>query len=122
MIQAGKLRNLVTIEQKAGSQDASGQVIYAWTTYVKAWVSIEQLSGLEREAAQSIFAGANCRMRMRYQPGVLPAMRVTLPSQTNPNAGQDRHFDIVAALDPDGRQRELQIMCVERVESGQVGE
>lgn len=110
-LQSGKLRYLVTIEQVAGTQDATGQEQWTWQTFTQAYVSIEELSGQERLVAQQLYAGVNIRMRMRYQSGIVPKMRVTQTGTAT------IHYDIQAALDPDGRQRQLELLCTQRVEA-----
>ena len=112
-LRAGPLRYLVTIEQLAGTQDSTGAVNKTWTTVDTAWASIESLGGFERQVADQIAAGANTRIRMRYRDGILPSMRVKYG---------DRIFDIIDPGDPDGMRRELSLICIERVESGNAGE
>jgi SPP1 family predicted phage head-tail adaptor len=119
--QASALRYLVAIEQISGTRDATGQELQDWAPYSMAYVSIEQLSGQERVIAQQIYAGVNVRMWTWFQDGIKPKMRVSLPLPTDgacAGAPQARLFDIVAALDPDGLRRYLQLVCIERVESG----
>lgn len=104
----------VTIEQLAGTQDATGAELQTWNSFTTAWVSIEQLGGTERVVAQQIFAEASTRLWMKFQPGILPKMRVTYTD----GGSVTRHFDILSVADPDGRRRFLQLLCTERVESG----
>jgi SPP1 family predicted phage head-tail adaptor len=110
---SGSARYLVTIEQITGTQDAWGQEIQTWSTFLTAWASIEELGGQESAKAQQIFAIGTVRIRMRYQAGITPRMRVTYGL---------RHFDIKNISDPDGRRRRLELICEERVQSGTAGE
>lgn len=110
-LQAGKLRYLVTIEQVAGTQDATGQETWTWNTFTQAYVSIEELAGTERLVAQQLYATASVRMRMRWQDGIVPKMRVTMTGAATV------HYDILAALDPDGRQRQIELLCALRTEA-----
>jgi len=101
-------RYKVTIDQLAGTQDATGAVEKTWTTFTNAWVSIEQLNGSERVVAQQLNPDVSVRMWMKWQDGISPTMRVSYGS---------RHFDIMAVMDLDGKRRFLQLLCNERVGS-----
>lgn len=101
----------VAVEQLTGEQDATGEELKNWETFTSAWISIEQLGGSERVVASQIFADINVRCWMKFQDGIKPKMRL------NYNSGA-RIFDILAVVDRNGKRRHLQLLCVERVESG----
>ncbi|HLI64135.1 MAG TPA: phage head closure protein [Terriglobales bacterium] len=103
----------VVIEMLDGTQGPTGEQNQNWVPFTTAWVSIEQLMGQERVVAQQLYATASCRLWMKFQPGIMPAMRVNYT-----NGGMQRLFDIHAAIDSDGRRRFLQLMCTERTEAG----
>lgn len=104
---AGYYRHLVEIQQKTVIRDPdTGELIEDWAPYAKVWAAVEDLSGREFWAAQQVQSEVSTRVRIRYLPGVNPTMRVV-------HAG--RHLEITAVLDPDGRRRELQLLCKELV-------
>lgn len=109
----GRARYLVTIEQLAGTQDATGQQLWSWSTFTTAWAEIRGLSGYEHLAAAQLVAGVSAVILIRINELVTPKMRITY--------GQ-RHWDILAAFDPTGARKTTKMLCNERVESGQPGE
>lgn len=97
-----ELRHLVTIQQLVETQNAYGEIIAVPQTFATAWGSVEDLAGREFFAAQQINAEVTTRIRIRYLAGILPQMQAIANGRT---------YDILAVLDPDGRRRELQLMC-----------
>lgn len=105
IVRSGELRHRVTIQQKTTAQDTYGQPIETWTNVATVWASIEDLRGREFiEARQVPAAEITTRVRIRYRTGIEPTMRVIYGSRT---------LEITAVIDPDGRKRELELMCQE---------
>ena len=102
----GKLRHRILIEQAAETRDADGSVIEAWSAYATVQASIEPLSAREYFAAQSTQADVTHRINLRYLAGVTPKMRVSYGS---------RLFDILSVINVGERNRELQLICREKV-------
>jgi len=106
-VKIGKLRNRVTIEQVAETQDSDGSVIETWSNYAGAQAAIEPISGREYFAAQTTQADVTHRISLRYVSGVTPKMRVKYGS---------RVFDILSVININERNRELQLMCRESID------
>ena len=102
MIRAGELRHRVTIQQLVESQNEYGEITTTPQTFASVWGAVEDLSGREYFAAQQINAEVSTRIRIRYRAGVVPKMLAVCDG---------RIYDILAVLDPDGRRRELHLMC-----------
>ena len=105
-MRAGTLRHQVVIQQRADTQNPSGEPIPSWTTFATANASIVPLQGRELEAAQQVMAAVSHRIDLRYMPGVLATMRVQYGS---------RYFDIKAVINVNELNRNLQLLCTERV-------
>jgi SPP1 family predicted phage head-tail adaptor len=106
MIQPGKLRYPVIIQKLVGTLDAAGQEVLTWQTHGTRWASIEPLQGRELLSARLIQSEVTTRIRLRYLAGVKAKMRVLFGS---------RVFDIQDVINPEERNIELQLMCIERV-------
>jgi SPP1 family predicted phage head-tail adaptor len=106
MIYAGKLRRPVTIQKLAGTLDASGQEVQTWQSHGTRMAAIEPLQGREYFSARQIQSEITTRIRIRYLAGVTAKMRVLFGS---------RVFDIQEVINPEERNVELQLMCIERV-------
>ena len=107
-----ELRQRVRLERKrVTGRDKDGGEIVAWDEIATRAAAVEPLSGRERFAAQQVQAEVTHRVRLRHPSGVTPEMRVVLVDH-----GQaDRNFNILAALNPEERSRELELLCAEKV-------
>ena len=78
MLDAGKLRHRVDIEEQAHVQDMqTGEMVTTWTTFAASIpASIEPLSAREFIQAAAVQSAVTARIVIRYLPGVTPAMRV----------------------------------------------
>lgn len=109
MIDAGKLRQRITIQQPNDTtQNTFGEVVLTddsnWTTVDTLWAEIETLTGRELYAAQRIAAEATHKVTLRYYPGIIPKQRVLFGT---------RIFDVNAVLNIEERNIELHLLCKE---------
>jgi len=105
-MRAGKLRHPIEIQYDNGSQNSFGQQIPDWTKLVDWHASIEPLQGNELWRAQQVNAEVSHRVRMRYRASITPRNRIVFDS---------RNFDILAVLNHDEKNRELELLCKEVV-------
>ena len=105
-MEAGKLRNRVTIQKKSVVRDSYGAETITWVTHCQAWASIEPLRGREFMEARQAQAELTTRIRVRYQSGIEPEMRVLFGTRT---------FDIQDVIHVLERRREIQLMCTEQL-------
>lgn len=75
---AGRLRHRVTIEELTTELDSDGKRAETWADAFGGMLSadIAPLSGRELIAAQAVQSRVTTRIKMRYRPGILAAMRV----------------------------------------------
>lgn len=106
MIEIGKLRQRITIQQLSKSRDTYGATKKGWTSFATCWAAVEPLSGKEFWNAQQIAAEITTRVRIRYREGVKPTMRILFGS---------RILEIKGITNPEERKKELQILCSEKV-------
>lgn len=108
-MRAGKLRQLIDIEQYSETQDGTGDPVKGWTTFVSAVpASIEPMSGRETFTSQQVLSSTTHAVRTRYFAGVTSKMRVKFGV---------RYFRINDVRNVDERGRELDLQCVE-IEGG----
>lgn len=105
-MQAGELRNRITINTGATTPDAYGENLPAPTVFATVWAKVTQLSGRELYYAQQQQALATHKVTMRYYAGVTETMSIAWQG--------GRTLNIVAVNDIDGRHRELELLCQER--------
>jgi SPP1 family predicted phage head-tail adaptor len=105
-MQAGNLRNRITVQDKNVTQNAYGEEVITWTTVDEVWAAVEPLMGREFMAAKQVQAEVSTRIRMRFIPGLAPEMRVLFGS---------RVFEILSVQHVYERRRELILMCKEIV-------
>jgi len=106
-MRAGTLRQKVLIQQNTPSRDSYGAEVEAWTDYAEVWASIEPARGREFWESQQVNAEVTGKIRIRYLEEVTPKMRVKHGS---------RIFEIIAVINPEERNRELQLMVKERID------
>lgn len=100
-MRAGTLRHRVAIEQlvaNSPTQNAGGEMDETWTNVATVWGAVEPLRGRELFAAQQVASEVTGTIRIRYLAGVTPKMRCVFGT---------RNYDILSAVNPDERNREL---------------
>lgn len=103
----GKLRHRVTIEHKVRMRDPeTNEIIEGWQPLTTRWGSIEPLRGREYWAAAQTQAEVTHTVRMRYTPGITPAMRLV---------HRGRYFNIVVVRNLDEENRVTEILATEVV-------
>lgn len=109
MPRSGAYRHKITIEEHAEALDSHGQAIKTWSTFAQPFAAVEPLSGQELFASAQYNAEVTTRIRMRYQSGVTPLMRIQYGS---------RIYNIEAIIDKSERTKELHLMCSEGLNDG----
>ncbi len=105
-MEAGRLHDLVSLQENTPTRDAGGAPVDVWTDLLTApaiWADVEPLSGREFLEAARVNAEITHRIRVRYRSDLTERMRIVLGT---------RIFDILAVLEMD-RRRELHLMCRE---------
>jgi SPP1 family predicted phage head-tail adaptor len=105
-MKAGALNKYVTIQAAVEVADSYGQPIVTWTTWKQVWASIEPVSGREYFAVQQTQSEVNQRVRIRYLDGLTTKHRILYGART---------MDIEAIINTAERDREMVLMCIERV-------
>jgi len=103
-VRAGDLRHRITIQQEQETLDQYNTPTTAWQDVATVWAAIEPLRGREYLEAKNTTPELTVRIRIRYLPGVMSAMRVLYGS---------RIFNIKSVIDLDERHKETHLMCSE---------
>lgn len=106
----GIKRQRVQLRQPSRTVTALGDITSSWSNYGSPiWASIEPLRGEELYAAQQVQAEVTHKIRLRYSTDVAnlnPKDQVIYGLRT---------FEILAVLNLLERNRELELLCKERV-------
>jgi SPP1 family predicted phage head-tail adaptor len=107
VLQAGKFRHQIRIVKPAGTQDSAGGANENENITIadNVWATIEALSGVEKFAAYEFSSEISHSVIIRYSD-----YRVTADMQVE---FQGRRFQIEAVLNPDERNKMLQLLCIE---------
>lgn len=105
MIDAGKLRDRVTVQIASGTTNALGETVLAWSDSSSVWASVEGVSAREALLAGQNQVSMSHRVRMRYLPGLTQNMRLSWGG---------RVLEIVSLLEHNNRS-EHEIICQENV-------
>jgi SPP1 family predicted phage head-tail adaptor len=104
IINAGKYRSIITIQQKNQTKDSFGQKSDVWNDFLKCRASISPISGKDYFSADVIQSETSHRVLMRYYPGITPDMRINYNGRT---------FIIQAIINFQELSKELQLYCKE---------
>jgi SPP1 family predicted phage head-tail adaptor len=107
-MEAGRLRQRVTIQYKVVVKDTYGQETITWTELAEVWASVEPLTGREYMEGRQEAAEVSTRIRVRYRSGIEPEMRVVCPTSYGSVT-----YNVLAVLHQETRKREIQLMCRE---------
>jgi SPP1 family predicted phage head-tail adaptor len=105
MIDAGKLRDRVTVQIASGSTNALGETVLAWSNSSAVWASVEGVSAREALLAGQNQVSMSHRVRMRYLPGLTHSMRLSWGGRT---------LEIISLLEHNNHS-EHEIICQENV-------
>ena len=104
MIDAGKLRDRVTVQIASGTTNALGETVLAWSDSSAVWASVEGVSAREALLAGQQETSITHRLRLRYLPGLTQQMRF---------AWRGRTLEIVSLLEH-GNRSEHEAICQEQ--------
>jgi SPP1 family predicted phage head-tail adaptor len=107
MIRIGDMRHQIRIEERSLTQDASGERVATWSTFVERRASVERAPGSEVWSSAQRNARVPTLFKIRYHAGVVPGMRLIHESRT---------YDILSAIDQKGMRQELLISAQELVD------
>ncbi len=105
MIDAGKLRERVTVQIASGTTNALGETVLNWSNSTAVWASVEGVSAREALAAGQQEVSVTHKVRIRYLPGLTQQMRFSWRSRT---------LEIVSLLEHNNRS-EHEAICQENV-------
>jgi SPP1 family predicted phage head-tail adaptor len=103
MIDAGKLRERVTVQIASGSTNTMGETVLTWTNSTAVWASVEGVSARESLVNAQQEVAVTHRVRLRYLPGLTQNMRFAWRSRT---------LEIVSLLEH-GNRSEHEAICQE---------
>lgn len=103
MINAGKLRERVTVQQASESRNALGETVLSWSTFAARWASVEGVSSREALTLGQNEITITHKVQMRYLSGLTQRMRLQWRGRT---------LEIVSLLEHDNRSRH-EAICAE---------
>jgi SPP1 family predicted phage head-tail adaptor len=106
MIDPGKLRERVTIQQATERRNALGETTLEWATFAERWASVEGVTAREALGAGQLEVSITHRVRLRYVTGLVQTMRLLW---------RGRVLEITTLLEHANRS-EHELLCQERVE------
>jgi SPP1 family predicted phage head-tail adaptor len=106
VIDPGRLRERVTVQQATETRNRLGETVQSWATYAERWASVQGLSSREVLLTGQQQTEITHRVRMRYLSGMTNAMRILW---------RGRVLEITSLLDHNTRS-EHELLCTERVD------
>lgn len=116
-MQAGKLRNKVTLQSRVLTPNAVNEEVATYVDLVDVFASIEPIQGREFFAAQQVQADVTTRIRIRFRADAVPTMRVRyITSHDSPQTID--YYDVEAVMHTNELRRETILMCRKRYADG----
>jgi len=106
MIDPGRLRERVTIQQASETRNAMGEVVQSWVTFAERWASVDGLSSREFLLQGQQQSEISHRVRLRYVPGMRNTMRFLW---------RGRVLEMTSLLEHNNRS-EHEALCTERLD------
>ncbi|MCG3461068.1 phage head closure protein [Xenorhabdus bovienii] len=106
-MQAGRLRNRITLQNFIQVNLPSGQRMQEWQDIATVWAEVKHISGRELLASGAALSEATVRIWLRYRMDVTSASRIVFKGQV---------YDIQAVI-PDGKCTQLELLCKQGVRS-----
>jgi SPP1 family predicted phage head-tail adaptor len=101
---AGKLRERVTVQIASGTTNALGETVLTWNNSSAVWASVEGVSAREALISGQQETTVSHRVRLRYLPGLTSQHRFSWRSRT---------LEIVSLLEH-GNRSEHEAICQEQ--------
>jgi SPP1 family predicted phage head-tail adaptor len=105
MIQAGTLRDRVTVQRATENRNRLGESISEWTAFEVVWASVQGVSAREFLLAGQQQVEVSHRVKMRYLNGLTPQMRLLWRGRT---------LEIISILEHENRSVH-ELICQESV-------
>lgn len=109
MANRGGMRFIVRFEERASTQEDTGEEQVTWSLVGERWAELMTTTGREIFTSQQRAARVPTQFKLRFPLSftVKPKMRLTF---------KGKFFDIISAIDPDGRKNDLIVTCDELVD------
>jgi SPP1 family predicted phage head-tail adaptor len=108
-MQSGRLKQRVTVRNLIETQSTiTGELVRTWSTVLDGvWASVEPLQGREYFAASQFQSRIDTKVTLRYSTvNITPKMTVHNGTHI---------YNIETVINPELRNREIQLMCFERI-------
>jgi SPP1 family predicted phage head-tail adaptor len=105
VIDPGRLRERVTIQQASEIRNSLGESTQTWSTFAQRWASVDGLSGREVLLSGQQQTEVTHRVRLRYVSGLSSRMRLSW---------RGRILEIASLLEHTNRT-EHELLCTEDV-------
>ncbi len=108
-----KLRHKVNIQFPTETQNAYGEPVPSWSNLAEGvWASILPLSGREFFAAKQMNSEVEVKIGMRWRPDITAKMKIVHGPTCVCKSTATEEYMIETPINVNGRNRELQIMCM----------
>ncbi|HCQ7757674.1 phage head closure protein [Citrobacter sp. 50677481] len=111
-MQAGRLRDRITVQNRTTDRDNSGQPVESWHDGAETWAEVKGISGRELVAAGAETAVATIRVWTRFRRDITAASRLRV--ETGPFKGAI--LNIIGPPIPYSRGVQLEILCKQGAE------
>ena len=101
---AGSYRQVITFQKQSVTKNEYGEKIPTWDDFITVKAGIYPISGKDYISAVEVNSEVTTKINLRYVPGITADMRIKFGTRT---------FTIIAVMNFQEMNKELQIMCKE---------
>lgn len=106
-MQAGRLRDRVTVSNFTSTRSPSGQPVEQWSDGKTVWAEVKGISGRELMSSGAEYAEATVRVWVRYRSDITASSRLKV--LTGPFKG--KVMEVSGTPIPDERMTILEVLC-----------
>ena len=114
-MRAGDLNRLVSVQQRAATQDEFGGQSTTWTEIKKVYAHIEGLYAREMIAAQAVASEVSHRITVRYDAALWADPKAAARYRI---VYAGRNFNINGVTNEDERDAVIELLCAESMNDG----
>ena len=103
---AGKLRDLVTVQENKGTANSQGEVIASWSDVLTDYAEVRRMGGREYFSQARVEADVDTHVLMRYRAEIKAKHRIKF---------EDTYFDIQSVIS-DQKKTQVELFCKEAIE------
>ena len=112
-MRSGTLRHKIYLQAQTDTSDGMGSFTVTWTDVYSCRASIWTLNARERLDSMKLEVSADHRIRIRHPKAILEVTEKHRVKWLDPATGTTKYFNIISIINPDRRNKMLEMIVNE---------